>query len=120
MKRTVFLLDENTPHAIGDQVRRRNPEVRVHVVGVDPAPPLGTLDPDILLWLEAEDVTLVTRNRRSMPRHLDEHLRAGHSVPGIYVIRRQASLGAVIADLLLIWSTVELGEHRNQIIYLPV
>ena len=120
MTRVRYLLDENTPHAIGDQLMRRNRDVTVYFMGVPPAPSLGTLDPEILLWLEQEDVLLVTRNRRSMPRHLDAHIQAGHNVPGILAIRNQASIGATIDDLLLIAMTMRPNEYRNQIIYLPL
>jgi len=120
MKGVCYLLDENTPHAIGGQLMRRNQEITVYFMGVPAAPGLGTLDSEILLWLEQENVLLVTRNRRSMPRHLHEHIQAGHSVPGILAIRAQASIGATINDLLLIAMTMEPNEYRNQIIYLPL
>lgn len=115
-----FLLDENTPHAIGDQLMRRSADIGVYFMGVPPAPRLGTLDPEILLWLEQEDVLLVTRNRRSMPRHLHDHIQAGHSIPGIFAIRAQAPIGVTIEDLLLIAVTMQPNEYRNQIIYLPL
>lgn len=51
MSEIRYLVDENTTHAIGDQVRRRQSDVVVLNVGDDLAPPLGALDPDILLWL---------------------------------------------------------------------
>jgi len=44
-----YPVDENTTRVIGDQLRRRQPDVVVLTIGDDLAPPRGTLDPDILL-----------------------------------------------------------------------
>lgn len=120
MSEVRYLVDENTPRAIGDSLHRRQPELVVLIVGDDLAPPRGTLDPDILLWLEREGYGLITRNRRSMPRHLRDHLTAGHHVPGIFTLRPRASLGQIIDDLLLIWGASQLGEYTDQIVYLPL
>ncbi len=62
-------------------------------VGHEPAPPLKTPDPAILQWIEQEGFILVSRNRRTMPRHLRDHLAAGGHIPGIMLLRRHASLG---------------------------
>ena len=120
MSRIRFLLDENTAHAIGDQLRRRQSEIEILVIGTDSAPSNGTLDPDLLRWLEHEAYCLVTRNRRSMPGHLQDHLTSGHHIPGIFTLRPKASMGAVIEELLLIWTAAEMNEYRDQIIYIPV
>nr|VFJ90836.1 MAG: hypothetical protein BECKH772A_GA0070896_1002412 [Candidatus Kentron sp. H]VFJ91863.1 MAG: hypothetical protein BECKH772B_GA0070898_1002210 [Candidatus Kentron sp. H]VFJ98527.1 MAG: hypothetical protein BECKH772C_GA0070978_1002211 [Candidatus Kentron sp. H] len=53
-----YLIDENTTPALGDQLRRRQPALEVMSVGDESAPPKGTLDPDILLWIQAHGFTL--------------------------------------------------------------
>nr|VFK14363.1 MAG: hypothetical protein BECKLPF1236A_GA0070988_101048 [Candidatus Kentron sp. LPFa]VFK30226.1 MAG: hypothetical protein BECKLPF1236C_GA0070990_101058 [Candidatus Kentron sp. LPFa] len=77
MGRRRYLFDENTTPALGDQLRRRRPALEAMSVGEKTAPSKGTLDPDILLWIEAHEFTLVTRNRKSMPAHLHQHLETG-------------------------------------------
>jgi len=68
MNPPCFLLDENMPHrAIRKLLRRREPEIRVWVVGQLDAPALGSRDPELLVWIEQHDCLLVTRNRASMP-----------------------------------------------------
>jgi hypothetical protein len=114
-----YLIDENTTHALGDQLRRRQPDIAVLTVGDDLAPPLGTLDPDILLWLESKGYCLITRNRHSMPQHLQDHLATGHHVPGIFTLRPSASMGQVIDDLLLIWGASHPNEYQDQIVHIP-
>jgi len=49
VKHLRYLVDENTPHAIRDQLLRRQPELEVLAVGDALAPAFGTLDPDLLL-----------------------------------------------------------------------
>lgn len=115
-----YLIDENTTPALADQLRRRQPELIVASVGDDIAPPKGTLDPDILLWIETHEFTLVTRNRKSMPEHLFRHIEAGHHIPGILTLRPKVPLGEVVEDLLLIWELSEDDEYQDQIIHIPL
>ena len=81
-----YLIDENTTPALADQLRRRWPSLEVAHVGDEKAPPKGTLDPDILHWIEEQGFTLVTRNRKSMPDHLSQHLAEGNHIPGILTL----------------------------------
>jgi len=120
MSEIRYLVDENTTRVIADQLRRRQPDIAVSTVGDYMAPPRGTPDPDILLWLEQEGYCLITRNRRSMPQHLQDHLTAGHHVPGIFILRPRASIGQSIADLLLIWGASYPDEYRDQIVHIPL
>ncbi len=120
MSQIRYLLDENTPHAIRDQLLQRKPEMKVLAVGDDGAPAFGTLDQELLRWIEREDYALVSRNRRTMPRHLREHLEAGGHVPGIFLLRRRYSLGQVIEDLVLIWEAGRFEEYRDRIEYLTL
>src|SRR2546429_4475372 len=50
-----------------------------------PAPPLGTPDPDNLLWAEQHGRIIVTEDRRTMPVHLADHLQAGRHSPGVFI-----------------------------------
>jgi len=114
-----YLVDEDTPHAIRDQLLRRQPSIEVRVVGDGIAPGLGTPDREILGWIERNGYVLVSRNRRTIPGHLREHLAAGGHVPGVFLLRRGYSLGAVIEDLLLIWEAGSPDEFGDRAEYLP-
>jgi len=65
-----LLLDEHVAQLYREQLRRRDPAPTVWQIGDEGAPPKGTLDPELLLWCEANDYSLVTSNRASMLRHL--------------------------------------------------
>jgi hypothetical protein len=54
VSRIRYLLDEDTPHAIRDQLLRREPDMGILAVGNEMAPPIGTLDPQLLQWIERE------------------------------------------------------------------
>lgn len=80
MMKRYYLLDENVMPALGDQLLRLRPQMNILKVGDQSAPPLGTKDPEILLWLENNNFSLVTRNRKSMPGHLNYHVTNGYHV----------------------------------------
>jgi hypothetical protein len=88
-------------------------------VGDADAPAFGTLDPEILAWCEENGFHLVTGNRRSMPRHLADHLAAGRHIPGILAVRRGASYGEVIEILLLAVEASWEDEFHDRIEYIP-
>lgn len=120
MNQIRYLLDENVNPRLRRGLLQRSPGITVWQVGDPGAPELGTLDPDILAWCESNGFTLVTNNRASMPVHLHEHVMAERSVPGIFLMSSQLSMGDTIEELVLIWEFSEPGDYRNQIIYLPI
>lgn len=115
-----FLLDENMPHSLRDQLLHHEPDMDVRCIGDSIAPPIGTLDPVILEWLEENQYLLVSRNRRTMPQHLKEHQAKGRHVPGLLLIRHQTTIGSLVRDLLLIWHASNLNDYQDRIEYLPL
>lgn len=108
------------PHAVRDQLLLNEPNIEIFAVGDDTAPDFGTPDPDILAWIEANNAVLVSRNRRTIPGHLQDHLAVGGHVPGVMLLRRRSTLGQVISDLLLVWNASDPDEYRDRIEYLPL
>jgi predicted nuclease of predicted toxin-antitoxin system len=72
-----FLLDENLSPRLVRALKRARPEIDVLRVGDAGAPPLGTKDPDLLVWCDQAQRLLVTNDRTTMPVHLDAHHAAG-------------------------------------------
>ncbi|MEH1769023.1 DUF5615 family PIN-like protein [Nostoc sp.] len=81
-----YLFDENVDPEYVRQLRRRNLEFVVRMVGELATPAKGTLDPEILDWCEEMGFILVTNNRRSMPVHLADHFAQGRHIPGIFIL----------------------------------
>ena len=115
-----YLLDEHVNPLYRTELLKLEPSMTVWGIGILGAPLKGTLDPDILRWCEENHFILVTNNRRSMPRHLQDHLAEGRHMPGIIQLNPNISIGEVIDDLLLIWATLHPDEFRDQIVYLPL
>ena len=117
---TGFLIDENLPPVLAAQIHQREPQIRTLAIGQLDALPKGTLDPQILVWIEENDYLLITNNRASMPGHLRHHLAAGRHIPGILVTPYPLNIGMLIKELLLIWGASMPGEYQDQIVYLPL
>jgi Domain of unknown function (DUF5615) len=115
-----YLLDEHIDPVYRTQLLRAAPDLEVWIIGDPAAPWRGTLDPDILIWCEANGFILVTNNRTSMPRHLADHLALGRHVPGILVINPAMSMGELIDELVLIAVASVEDEYRDLILYLPL
>ncbi len=73
-----YLIDENLPPRLATALLRLDPAIDVLRVGDPGAPARGTLDPDILRYLQTAQRLLVTENRVSMPGHVRDHLAAGN------------------------------------------
>lgn len=120
MSRVCFLLDEHVPPFIQAQLARLEPDLHVYRIGDDLTPATGTLDPDVLAWIEANDCMLVTNNRASMPGHLTDYLALGRHIPGIIQLPRRMNIRAILDDLWLIWAAARPDEFRDQIVHLPL
>jgi len=115
-----FLLDEHIDHVIQRQLRRLDSQVDVLVIGDPDAPPIGTPDPDILLWIEATGYILVTENRSTIPMHLSDHYADGRHIPGVLWIRPATPIGRVIEELYMIWYTSTADEYVDRALFIPL
>ncbi|HSH77965.1 MAG TPA: DUF5615 family PIN-like protein [Herpetosiphonaceae bacterium] len=87
MSSLKYLFDENLDPRYKATLSRRRPEIDVLQVGESDAPPRGTKDPEILVYLEATHRVLVTNNRDSMPDHLQEHWAGGGVCWGVFTLK---------------------------------
>ncbi len=115
-----YLLDEHIDPKYRAQLLRAAPDLVVWIVGDPGAPPRGTLDPDILVWCEEHHFVLVTNNRKSMPRHLADHLALSRHIPGILLMNPALPIGELLDELVLIAGASAEHEYRDLILYLPL
>lgn len=120
MSTIKYLLDEHVNPRLRKALKQQAPDLIVWRIGDAGAPALNSLDPDILRWCEANNFSLVTNNRASMPVHLQDHLAAGRHVPGIFVLNPKMTMGETALELALIWEATEPDEYTDQLRYLPV
>jgi len=118
--RIRFLLDEHVNKAIQRKIRRMFLEIDVLAIGDTDAPPKGTSDPDILVWIEENGYILVSENRRTIPIHIAEHFALGRHFPGVFWIRPGSTVNAVVEELYLIWSASDAEEYRNNTLFIPL
>jgi hypothetical protein len=119
MSEIKYLLDEHVNPRLRKALKQLAPDIVVWRIGDPVTPPLGTLDPEILLWCEDRSFSLVTNNRGSMPVHLQEHLDIGHHTPGIFTLNPNMTIGETAEELVLIWGASEAEEYNDQINYRP-
>lgn len=114
-----FLLDENLPPRLIRALRGMAPGADVLRVGDPQALPLGTKDPELLVFLDSSGRLLVTLNRSSMNAHLESHLAAGGHTWGVVWIKRRSRIMRVVEDLALIWEASEAEEWRDRTDEIP-
>jgi predicted nuclease of predicted toxin-antitoxin system len=77
-------------------------------------------DPTILEWAAVQGRILVTHDRTTMPGFAYERVRAGVSMPGVFVIRNQPNLGLMIDEILLVALCGVQDEWRDRVEFLPL
>jgi hypothetical protein len=118
-----YVLDEHLRgplwHAIGQHNAAGASLLDVVRVGDPPDLPLGSKDPDILLWAERCGRVLVTNDRATMATHLANHLKAGHHSPGVLVLRPNMPLAQLVFDLAMVAHAGDPAVIRDRIEFIP-
>jgi hypothetical protein len=118
-----FLLDEHLRGPLWTAIQRHNIvgqwPLQVGRVGDFDDLPLGSPDPDILLWAERNDYLLVSRDKSTMFTRLAAHLALGHHSPGVLLLADHASIAEVIDFLTLVAYASEAGEWKDRIQFIP-
>lgn len=115
-----YLFDENMDPRFATVLARHYPMIDVRYVGSGHAPAFGTLDPEILLYLEQTLRILITDNRKSMPGHLVDHANAGRHHWGIFIVSKQASYKPLADLVFLYWDASEAEEWIGHVECLDV
>ena len=115
-----YLIDENLSPAYHTQLLDREPTLTILRVGDVSAPARGTQDPEILKWCERNNFILVTNDPNTIPKHLLDHLSAGHHVPGIIIVNSNVPTGTILDDLILIAGASNEDEYIDQIVFIPL
>ena len=115
-----YLVDENLSSRVVATIQRHYPALDVLRVGDADAPAFGTLDPDLLRWLETHQRVLVTDNRKSMPGHVADHIADGGQHWGIFMVSKDVPLRTLADTLYVYWDVTDAEQWIDSMEWLPI
>jgi hypothetical protein len=119
----AFVLDEHLRGILWKAIRQHNrgSAYPIDVVRVgDPSDlPLGTSDPEILLWAERVGRILVTCDENTLPTYFAAHLQAGHHSPGVFILRSGSTIPEIVFQLALVAYAGDATYCIDAIQYIP-
>ena len=110
--------DENFNGDILRGLFRRHPEldvIRVQDIGLAATP-----DPDILAWAAGEDRIILTHDRETMPYFAYERVKAGQTMPGVFLVSDTMPIGQAIDEILLAADCMTSEECKNFVRFFPL
>jgi hypothetical protein len=118
-----YVLDEHLRGPLWDLVLRHNRlganPIDVARVGDPPDLPLGTSDPDLLMWAEREGRILVSEDKSTMATHLASHLAGGRHSPGVMTPRPQTAFRLILEFLVVAAHASDDEEWADRISFIP-
>ncbi|MGH7168885.1 MAG: hypothetical protein ACRELG_01220 [Gemmataceae bacterium] len=119
-----FVLDEHLRGGGLWQIIQQHNAQGLHLVDTvrvgDPADlPLGSADPDVLIWAERKGRILLSRDYHSLPGFLFQHLQRGRHSPGVFLLRSHASLSSLLTDLIVTAHAGDAADFQDIIRVIP-
>jgi hypothetical protein len=100
-------------------IRRSPRPLDVVRVGDPAAPILSTPDGPLLVWAAAEDRILISLDERTLQSALRAFVLAGHTSPGIVILRGGLSATDVVALLEMLTYDTRRADWENACQWLP-
>ncbi len=113
-----FVADENFNNNIIRGLLRRKSDL--DIVSIQDAGLSETDDPAVLKWAAREGRVLLTHDVSTITRYAYERVRRGKTMPGVFEVSRDVSIGVAIEDILLLAECSKEGEWEGQVRYLPL
>lgn len=118
-----YLVDENLRGPLWTALLRANARrlrpMEIACVGDEADLPLGSSDPEVLLFAEAHAFVVVSTDVRTMPVHLRAHLEAGRHCDGVFLIDLPCSIPQIIEALLYYAEESDPSHWQDRITYIP-
>jgi hypothetical protein len=99
-------------------IRRLEPAI--DLLTVVEAGESGASDREVLDLAQAENRLLISHDRKTMRPTAEQRIANGASIIGLFLVRRDKPMKAVVDDVLLIWAASEAEEWRDQIVFVPL
>lgn len=118
----LYLLDENLrgrlwKYVVRHNARRLDP-LDVVRVGDPPDLSLGSDDPTVIRWCEANSRILVSHYQNTLIGHLSGHVAAGRHSPGVFIVR-DAPVPEVVAYLAAAAYASDPAEWEDGVFFIP-
>jgi hypothetical protein len=118
-----YVLDENLRGVLWQAIQHHNsrsayPPDAVRV-GDPPDLPLGTQDPDVLVWAEREGRIFVSLDKKMLPGHLAQHLQQGRHSPGIFIVISSSRLTDILDYLTYAAYAGDPLDYADAIRFIP-
>jgi hypothetical protein len=117
-----YVLDEHLRGLFWRYIQRREARgvVPIDVVRAGDFEDLALGEPDswLLVWAERENRILVSRDQRTLPIHLAEHLKSGRHSPGVFLLRSGPVVRAVEFMVCAAYASEE-SEWADRITFIP-
>lgn len=113
-----LLADQNFNGRILRGLRRRGAIldlVRTLDVGL-----ASLVDPEVLEWAAKEDRIVVSHDVNTLPAFAYDRVRAGQSMPGVFIIPASMAIGQAVDELEFAAEAVAVEECKDQVIYFPL
>ncbi len=119
----AFLLDEHLRGDLWDHVQSHNRAsdllIDAERIGDPRDLPLGTKDPEVLIWADENERIVLSRDFRTMPGHFEVHYAAGRRSPGVALLRPSASLQEIVSYLAVATYAAEAYEFADAVRVIP-
>jgi Domain of unknown function (DUF5615) len=112
-----FLADADFNQKIVFGFRRREPSVDFQTAHQSAL--AGRTDSEVLSIAAHSNRILVSHDRKTMPAQF-ARFTVAQSSPGLIIVSQDTDIGAVIEDLLLIWTASTLEEWQDTIGFVPL
>jgi len=89
--------------------------ITTHQANLSEAP-----DPDLLNWAAIREGVVLTHDRRTMPDHAGDRIRAGLRMCGVVVVPLRLPLAQAIGEIVLIAMCSLENEWENKVQFLPL
>lgn len=118
MSRPRFFADHDfNEHIIDGSLRR---ESGVEVARVRDYGLSRETDAVVLEFAASNGFLLLSHDVNTMPAAAYARIEDGHPMPGLLMVRQSAPIARIIDDLILIWSSTDMEEWREQVWFLPL
>jgi len=116
-----FVIDEHLRVILLGTIRRHNTTggrpIDATEVGEPPDLPLGTIDPDLLVWAERTGRIVVSLDANTLIAHFFDHLAAGRHSPGLFIVTPGATLGQIVSFLEIATHAGDPADFADTVTY---